>query len=165
MDTLEKNRAIQMLQSGVYVLTAQAEEDKAVATVVSWVTQASFSPPLVVVALRVGSRIHGIVQQACAFTINILDRQHTGVARSFFEPVWEKSGTLAGQRFDNGSSGAPVLECATGYLECSLDLCLEKGDHSIFVGQVVDAGIHGSIEGRPDEVSLQLRDFGVYYGG
>ncbi|MBT4612135.1 MAG: flavin reductase, partial [Gemmatimonadetes bacterium] len=62
MDTLEKNRAIQMLQSGVYVLTAQAEEDKAVATVVSWVTQASFSPPLVVVALRVGSRIHGIVQ-------------------------------------------------------------------------------------------------------
>ena len=165
MDTPEKNRAMQMLQYGVYVLSAQAEEDQAAAAVVSWVTQASFSPPLLVAALRVGSRIHTVVQQAQAYTINILDRQHTSVARTFFDTVWEKGGTLAGERFHSGATGAPILDCAAGYIECKLDLCLEKGDHSIFVGQVVDAGIHGSIEGRPDEVSLQLRDFGVYYGG
>lgn len=156
---------MQMLQYGVYVLGTQAEEDEAVATVVSWVTQASFTPPLMVVALRVGSRIHSIVQKSGAFSINVLDRKHTSAARTFFEPVWEKGGTLGGQRFHNGPTGAPVLECATGYLECTLDLCLEKGDHSIFIGEVVDAGISGPIEGRPDEVGLLLRDFGVFYGG
>ncbi len=165
MDTPEKNKAMQMLQYGVYVLTAEAEQDQAAAAVVSWVTQASFAPPLLVAALRVGSRIHGVVQEAQAYTINILDRQHTSVARTFFDTVWEKGGTLAGQRFRTGATGAPILECATGYIECRLDLCLAKGDHSIFVGEVADAGVTGPIVGRPDEVGLLMRDFGVFYGG
>jgi len=167
MDTYAKNTAMRMIPYGVHVLTAQSEEDKAMGAVVSWVTQASFSPPLVVVAIRVGSAMHNVAREARAFTINTLDKQHDGLARTFFQTVWEKGGTLAGESFRNGSTGAPILDCAAGYIECKLDLCLEKGDHSIFIAEVVDAGIKGQIEGRPDEVGLLLSDIGgdVYYGG
>ena len=53
------------------------------------------------------------------------------------------------------------------YVECSLVETLEKGDHSIFVGEVVDAGIVQAPEGRPDEVTLTLGDLGekIFYGG
>lgn len=167
MDTYEKNTAMHLLPYGVHVLTAPAETDEtddddmqAVGAVVSWVTQASFSPPLLVVALRVGSRIHAVVRQSRCFALNILDRNHVSVTRSFFDTVYEKGGTLAGQSFRIGQTGAPILDCAAGYIECSLDLCLDKGDHSIFVAEVVDAGIAATLPGPPNEVSLMLRDFG-----
>jgi flavin reductase (DIM6/NTAB) family NADH-FMN oxidoreductase RutF len=160
MDTYEKNTAMHMLPYGVHVLTAQARADEAAGAVVSWVTQASFSPPLLVVALRVGSRIHNVVRQARAFTINILDRQHTSLARSFFETVFEKGDSLAGESFHCGDTGAPILDSAAGWIECRLDLSLEKGDHSIFVAEVADAGIAEGLAEKPGQVGLLLRDFG-----
>lgn len=167
MDTYAKNTAMRMLPYGVHVLTTQPEEDRAVGAVVSWVTQASFSPPLVVAALRVGSPIHESVKAARAFALNILGKSHAGVARTFFQTVWEKGGTLGGRAFRNGQTGSPILDCAAGYIECRIDLSLEKGDHSIFVAEVVDAGLSGEIQGRPDAVTLVLGDFGgdVFYGG
>ena len=44
---------------------------------------------------------------------------------------------------------------------------IEKGDHSIFVGKVVNAGVHKVPAGRPDDATLTLRDLGekVFYGG
>ena len=167
MDTYQKNTAMRMLPYGVHVLTAQAEEDRAVGAVVSWVTQASFSPPLVVTALRVGSTIHDVVKEARAFVLNILAKPHAGIARTFFQTVHEKGGALAGQEFRCGQTRTPILECAAGFIECRLDLSLEKGDHSIFIGEVVDAGLSGEIAGRPDEVGLLLADLGgdVFYGG
>lgn len=167
MDTYAKNTAMRMLPYGVHVVTAQAEEDHAMGAVISWITQASFSPPLLVVALRVGSQIHGVVRQSRAFTVNILDKSHTNLARTFFQTVWEKGGSLAGESFREGQTGAPILDCAAGFIECQLDLCLEKGDHSIFVGEVVDAGLAREITGRPDDIGLVLGDFGgdVFYGG
>ncbi len=167
MDTYAKNTAMRMIPYGVHVLTAQNEEDHAMGAVVSWVSQASFSPPLIVAAIRVGSVMHNIVRESRAFTVNILGKQHDGLVRTFFQTVWEKGGSLAGESFRNGESGAPVLDCAVGFIECQLDLCLEKGDHSIFVAEVIDAGLSQQIEGRPDEVGLLLSDIGgdVYYGG
>ena len=51
--------------------------------------------------------------------------------------------------------------------ECRLEATVEKGDHSVFVGRVVEAGVARSPEGRADEATLWLRDLGdkVYYGG
>jgi len=43
----------------------------------------------------------------------------------------------------------------------------ERGDHSLFVGEVVDAGTRGEPAGRPDDQTLTLRDLGekTFYGG
>ena len=53
------------------------------------------------------------------------------------------------------------------FLECSLLDTVEKGDHSIFVGEVVDAGVSRDIPGRPDDETLALQDLGekTFYGG
>ena len=44
---------------------------------------------------------------------------------------------------------------------------IEKGDHSIFVGEVKDAGVAAQPSGRPDDATLAMRDLGdkVFYGG
>ena len=44
---------------------------------------------------------------------------------------------------------------------------VERGDHSIFIGEVVNAGVNKRSEGRPDEATLWLKDLGenIFYGG
>jgi flavin reductase (DIM6/NTAB) family NADH-FMN oxidoreductase RutF len=44
---------------------------------------------------------------------------------------------------------------------------LEKGDHSIFLGEVVESGVNREISGRPDDEILALGDLGekTFYGG
>ena len=44
---------------------------------------------------------------------------------------------------------------------------VEMGDHSIFVGEVKDAGVAAQPAGRPDDATLTLKDLGdkVFYGG
>jgi len=44
---------------------------------------------------------------------------------------------------------------------------VERGDHSVFVGEVVEAGLAGPVEGRADDATLWLKELGpnVFYGG
>lgn len=44
---------------------------------------------------------------------------------------------------------------------------VEKGDHSVFIGEVVEAHVARAPEGRPDDATLALKDLGekTFYGG
>lgn len=66
-----------------------------------------------------------------------------------------------------GRSGAPVLASAAASVECSLSGTLEEGDHAIFLGEVIDAGLNREIPGRPDDENLTLGDLGdsTFYDG
>jgi flavin reductase (DIM6/NTAB) family NADH-FMN oxidoreductase RutF len=44
---------------------------------------------------------------------------------------------------------------------------VERADHSIFIGEVTEAGVHQEPEGRADDATLWMKDLGdrVFYGG
>ena len=75
--------------------------------------------------------------------------------------------TIGGEKFRTGANGAPILEAGRAWVECKLVETLEQGDHSIFLGQVVDAGVHADVDGRADADTLVLGDLGekTFYGG
>jgi flavin reductase (DIM6/NTAB) family NADH-FMN oxidoreductase RutF len=89
------------------------------------------------------------------------------LAFAFFKPVEREGNSIAGEPFSSGVAGAPILSNTPAFLECKLVQTVEIGDHSIFVGEVVDAGISTPLEGRPDDATLALRDLGekTFYGG
>jgi flavin reductase (DIM6/NTAB) family NADH-FMN oxidoreductase RutF len=156
-----------MIPYGLYVLTGEAKDGRVAAATVNWVTQTAFEPPLVVVGVKTDSGAHAVIKEAGAFALNVLGKDQQGTAYAFFKPVEREANTIAGEAFQNGSSGAPILESCPAFIECKLVDTLEKGDHSIFVGEVVDAGVREEPVGRPDDVTLALRDLGekVFYGG
>ncbi|HJL56505.1 MAG: flavin reductase [Arenicellales bacterium] len=51
--------------------------------------------------------------------------------------------------------------------ECRLIDSIEAGDHFVFVGEIVDAGVSQEPEGRADEATLWLKELGekAFYGG
>ncbi len=167
MDPLAKKTALRMIPYGLYILTAESSDGDIAAATVNWVTQASFEPPLVAVGVKADAGAHAVIPKAGAFGLNVLGRDQKDLAFAFFKPAERDGNLLSGQPFRTGSSGAPIIESAPAFVECRLVETLEKGDHSIFVGEVIDAGVSAEPEGRADAVTLRLEDLGdkTFYGG
>lgn len=167
MDANAKKTALRMIPYGLYVLTAQGKDGRVAAATVNWVTQTAFEPPLIVVGVKADSGAHSIIKEAASFALNILGKNHKDIAFTFFKPLERQGNTIGGQPFRFGSLGAPILEKLPAFVECALVDTIERGDHSIFVGEVKDAGVSEQPSGRPDDLTLILRDLGdkIFYGG
>jgi flavin reductase (DIM6/NTAB) family NADH-FMN oxidoreductase RutF len=166
MDPNAKKTTLRMIPYGLYVLTA-ASGDRVAAGTVNWVTQASFEPPLVAVGVKTDSHAHALIKESKAFALNVLGKGQQAMAYTFFKTADRQGPTISGEPFRPGATGAPVLTNAPAYVECTLEATVEMGDHSLFVGKVVEAGVAKVPEGRADDATLWLRDLGdkVFYGG
>jgi len=166
MDPNAKKTTLRMIPYGLYVLTA-ASGDRVSAGTVNWVTQASFEPPLVAVCVKTDSHGHPLIKESRAFALNVLGKGQQAVAYTFFKPADKQGQTISGEPFRPGTTGSPILTNAPAFIECTLETTVEMGDHSIFVGKVVDAGLTKAPEGRADDATLWLKDLGdkVFYGG
>lgn len=126
---------------------------------VSWMTQASFKPPLIVIAVRQDSRSHAMIQASQVFSISFLSSSQKDLAEKFFQPLRRNGDKFGDVEFYTGETGCPIIKEALGYIECQVRGSLEQGDHSVFVGEVIAAALHR--EGDP----LLLKDTPWQYGG
>ena len=167
MDPAVKKTALRMIPYGLYVLTAESTDGQIAAATVNWVTQASFEPPLVVVGVKVDSNAHAVIKGSGTFALNVLGKGQQAMAFAFFKPAAVDGNTISGQPFRRGKTGAPVLENTPAFVDCKLVDTIERGDHTIMVGEVVDAGVGRQPEGRPDDATLWMKDLGekTFYGG
>ena len=167
MDVEAKKTVLRMIPYGLYVLTTEASDGRAAAASVNWVTQVSFKPPLVVVGVKVGSGAHNLIKETGCFALNMLGKGQQGACFAFFKPTTKEGDSLNGEKYKAGANGCPILESAPAFAECKLVETVEKGDHSIFIGEVIDAGVQNPIEGRPDNAILFMQDLGekTFYGG
>src|SRR5262249_55473813 len=147
MDANAKKTALRMIPYGLYVLTAESKDGRVAAATVNWVTQVSFEPPLVVVGLKVDSSAHALIKDTGAFALNVLGKGQQAMAFTFFKPTERSGTTLSGEPFRAGQTGSPILTNAAAFVECTLIATVEKRDHSVFVGQVVEAGVTRAITG------------------
>jgi flavin reductase (DIM6/NTAB) family NADH-FMN oxidoreductase RutF len=69
--------------------------------------------------------------------------------------------TLNGFGFHDGRSGAPVLDAAAAWIDCRVRHSLDLGEHTLFVGEIVDAGFQ-----KPEDTPvLRMEDTRMNYGG
>ncbi len=162
-----KKTALRMIPYGIYVLTTQAPDGSVAAATVNGVTQTAFAPPLVVVGVKTDSGAYAVGRKAGSFALNMLGKGQQGMAFAFFKPTQVAEGKLSGEPFRKGSTGSPILTNAPAAVECKLVEVIERGDHHIFVGEVVDAHLAKPIDGRPDTAILEMKELGekTFYGG
>jgi flavin reductase (DIM6/NTAB) family NADH-FMN oxidoreductase RutF len=149
------------------VLTADDGKGNVAAATVNWVTQTAFAPPLVVVGVKTDSGAYQVLKTAGAFALNMLGKEHKGLAFTFFKPASVADGKISGQAYRKGTTGAPLLEVAPGAIECKVTSIVEQGDHHIVVGEVIEAHLPKPFTGRPDATILEMKELGdnVFYGG
>ena len=167
MDANTRKTTLRMIPYGLYVLTSASADGRVAAATVNWVTQASFEPPLVVVGVKADSGAHSLIKETKAFALNVLGKGQGQLAFTFFKPAERKGDTISGEPFRPGQTGSPILGSTPAFIECTLEATVEKGDHSVFVGRVVDVGLTKAPDGRAEDATLWLKELGdkVYYGG
>jgi flavin reductase (DIM6/NTAB) family NADH-FMN oxidoreductase RutF len=167
MDADAKKTTLRMIPYGIYVMTADDGKGNVGAATVNWVTQTAFAPPLVAVGVKADSGIYQIVKTTRCFALNMLGKDHKGLAFTFFKPAKLEDGKLSGQAFRKGATGAPILADAPAAVECRVKTIVEEGDHHLVLGEVVEAHLAKPPTGRPDAAILEMKDLGdtVFYGG
>ena len=158
MDANAKKKALRLITYGLYVATSRHGEDFAAGTI-NWVSQSSFAPALVMAGIKADSRLHAVIAASRVFAIHIVGKDQKELATTFFKGADLDGDKLTGYRFELGATGAPILVDAPAWFECRVLEQIARGDHSIYVGEVVSAGV------RREAEPLTLRDTGFFYGG
>jgi flavin reductase (DIM6/NTAB) family NADH-FMN oxidoreductase RutF len=158
MDPIQKKRALRLITYGLYVATSR-DADLYGSGTINWLSQSSFSPPLVMAGIQSDSSLHQAIRGSRAFPIHILGKSQKDLATAFFKTARAEGDRLNGYRFEIGTTGAPVLVDPPAWFECRVVDEVRRGDHTIFVGEVVAAGV------RREEEPLTLREIGMTYGG
>ncbi len=99
--------------------------------------------------------------------MNVLHKGQGSLAYAFFKAAERDGQTIGGEPFEPGGTGSPILENSPAFIECDVISEVGMGDHTVFVGEVVEVGLKASIDGRPDDTTLWLKDLGenIFYGG
>lgn len=133
--------ALRLISYGLYVLTT-AHGSEVNAITCNWLTQISFEPLMLVVALEKESHSHRLVQESGVFAVNFLDKDQAHLARRMAAPHRINPHKLAGVAYRIGVTGTPLLDQAIAFLECEIRQALEVGgDHTLFVGEVVEGEV------------------------
>jgi len=125
----------------------------------SWVTQGSFAPPLVVMAVRADGSSHGIIERTEMFSLNVLRADQKELAAVFFKPQKGIGGRFESTSYTFGTMGLPLIEDCVGSVECEVCGNVKKGDHTVFVAEVKSAKLINDCD------SLILASTGWNYGG
>ncbi|MFQ5855488.1 MAG: flavin reductase family protein [Anaerolineae bacterium] len=156
--TSEQDRALRMLTYGCYVVSAADETNMPRASTVSWVSQTSFKPPLLMIAVHSEGSLCKAIDASEKFAINIVGEDQIDLAEKYIRR--ETYAPLDPEDFDAGEFGVPVLKAMPGCLECQVVGKLTGGDHTIFVGRL-EAGVIRDDAARP----LMLADSPWVYAG
>ena len=152
-----KKQALRMFSYGVYVLTSENDGDYCVSTI-TWVSQASFEPPMISVCIKRNSASYEIVKKRGEFILHLLGDNQKELASTFFKPTIFENEKLNGQEFSLANN-LPLLKDIPAYIQCKVVEILENGDHPLFLAEVVNAKINN------DSDPLELRKTGWTYGG
>lgn len=140
--------------------SADGEEWNAMTT--SWVTQVAMEPVLVAIGVDTKAVTHRLISDGGAFTINLWDREDTRPFVKFSKPADREGNTLNGRPVRLGVTGTPIFEEAVAYADCRVWKAVECGTHTLFLGEVVDAGFQNDGEGVP---VARMEDTRMKYGG
>ena len=147
-----------MFSNGVYIITS-ADGDRFGGATVTWISQASFTPPLLMAAIRKDSNVFRCMQESQVAAIHLVGHDQTDVAQRFFTPTKVENGCMNVEPFRLGTTSVPILENAPAYVECRVRRMVDDvGDHVIVVLEVIEAACHQAV--RPLTVAESPWEYG-----
>ncbi len=145
--------------SGVTIVTALRADIKYAMTATA-VSSVSLEPPLILVCVSKTSRFHKAIIEIDTWAISLLAADQVSLARHF-----SNRGRDLLSQFDHIDhvpaplSGAPLIEGAIAWMECTTYARYDGGDHTIVVGQLARASGPRSADEAAEERPL------TYYQG
>ena len=154
--TDEFKGAMRRFATGVAIVTT-AHEGRIHGFTANAFASVTADPPTVLICVNREATAHPLISASQRFCVNILALEQRSLAERF-------AGGEPRQRFDGvayrpGPSGSPILEGTLAHVDCTLAEELTASTHTIFLGNVLDAGWRA---GEPlGYFDRAYRDFGI----
>jgi len=159
MDQAVKKQVLRSFTYGLYLITVKDGEEANCFTA-NWVSQASFEPPMVVFSMENDSRSIGMIRRSGAFVVHVIPEGYRDFAGRMGRSSKQNPNKISEVEWEPGEvTGSPILKELAGWVECRLVGTLPAGDHTLMLGEVVNAGIGRDL--RP----LTLSEAGFKYSG
>jgi len=152
------------MPSGLYVVGSTDKGERRNGMTLNWATQVSFDPKWLGIGVERGALTHELIAASGVFSLCLIDREDRAIVRKFTKPVEVDlaARTLNGFAYLDGPvTGAPVLAQAVAYLECEVRRPVEVGNHTLFLGEIVNTAF---LKDEDTEV-LRMEDTRMNYGG
>jgi len=130
--------ALSSWASGVSVVTTKARGLLYGLTVSSF-SSVSLNPPLVLVCLSNRNRLPLMIQDSGNFGVSVLSSDQQEASGYFATPGREPTEDFVEVDGHWTDSGVPVVENSAAYVACKLHQAIELGDHTVIVGEVIEA--------------------------
>ncbi|MCA9933085.1 MAG: flavin reductase family protein [Anaerolineales bacterium] len=133
--------ALRHFPSGVTIVTIQAPgEAKPHGLTVSAFVSISPEPPLILISIDQKAYGHELLQrEGAVFAVNILAADQEELSNRF---AWVKDeDRFAEGEWGTAVTGAPILQNALAWLDCTIYTHYETGTHTIYIGEVQSSGV------------------------
>ncbi|MEO0854884.1 MAG: flavin reductase family protein, partial [Cyanobacteria bacterium J06648_11] len=152
-------QAVGRVVGSLCVVTAR-QEDVSSAMLADWVSQATFNPPGLTIAVAKDRAIEPLLYPGSAFVLNILaEGRHLPLMKHFLKPFGPGEDRFEGVATKSADNGVPYLEEALSYLECRVEQRMDCNDHWL-VYAIVETGdvLDGS-----GKTAIHHRSTGTHY--
>jgi flavin reductase (DIM6/NTAB) family NADH-FMN oxidoreductase RutF len=108
---------------------------------VSWMSQVSFDPPMLMVVV---DRLHysvDLLRSTKNFCVNLLGEDQLTLAGRFAKRATTVDDKLADVAQRPADSGAAILTDSVAYFDCDVTSMVEAGDHLLVIGRIEDAAV------------------------
>ena len=152
-------QAVGRIIGSLCVVTAK-QGDVSSAMLASWVSQASFNPPGLTIAVAKDRALESLMHSGSGFVLNVLkEGNHLGMMKHFLKPFSPGEDRFAGVETEEAENGSPALTDALAYVECSVNSRMECGDHWL-VYATVD---NGKVLNNEGVTAVHYRKTGTHY--
>ncbi|MGH9091758.1 MAG: flavin reductase family protein [Acidimicrobiales bacterium] len=123
------------------VTTATADGAERDGCLVGFATQASISPPRLLVLLSKANRTYRLARRSHTLAVHFLHRGNGALAARFGEETGDDVDKLAGCAWHPGPGGVPVLEGTRGWVAGGVLDRLDAGDHVAHLLEILEARV------------------------
>jgi flavin reductase (DIM6/NTAB) family NADH-FMN oxidoreductase RutF len=151
------SRPLSLIPQSLFIMTS-AHETRMASMLVSFVQQASFDPPMVMVSLKKGRSIVPLIHGSRSFALNQIAADDRLVIRKY---TMQSDGDDPLQTLETVRkvTGSPILARTVAFMDCQLVRHLDvESDHDIYIGLIREAGML-----REAEIDVHLREDGFSY--
>jgi flavorubredoxin/flavin reductase (DIM6/NTAB) family NADH-FMN oxidoreductase RutF len=132
-------QAVGRIVGAMTIVTTQ-QGDLSGAMLASWVSQATFNPPGLTVAVAKERAIESLMHKDGKFVLNILEQgKHIPLMKQFLKPFAPGEDRFIGVNIEAAANGCPILTDSLAYLECNVHSRMECGDHWLIYA-TIDTG-------------------------
>lgn len=138
LDKSAFKQALSQWASGVTVVTTQWNGENFGLTASSF-TSVSLEPPLISVCLARSLYTHELLQHSGLFAVSILAADQIEMGQRFAGLIPELDDRFEGLHCPVAVTGCPIIPGCLAWLDCRVQHSFEAGDHTLFVGEVLEA--------------------------